>query len=501
MIIDEKNRYLVLPVSEKTAASKVYIRSGDKLLLDLDVKVDFSNPESVFYYDLKPFFGQNIDVSHISEKSFGFSEFPADVTDENRPLIHFTAKKGWINDPNGLCFYEGKYHMFFQHNPVGTCWGNMHWGHAVSYDLIDWEELEDALIPDEMGTMYSGSAIVDYDNVIGLKENEHDPLILFYTAAGRENEISRDKPYTQCMAYSTDGGNTFKKWKNNPVVPHIKGGNRDPKVIRDPESGVYVMALYLDGDEYALLTSSNLTEWKQIQSINFKGDNECPDFYPLPDENGKLKWVLNGAHDCAMVGDFDPEKGFYNCGEVHKFGFARPYAAQSFNLGYDLRRIRIAWNTYTAIPSKNFNCEMGMPYDVSLKNGRVNVTPIPELDNHFTKTETYEALPSHGISMEMPLPCKLDFEFSKSEENIIINIFNNEVKIDAAGTLTVNDADQMLLNVTDGVRFCLIADKCGIEIFDGSGCAYGAFVADIRGDMMTVSGEGSLDKLIVRTLK
>lgn len=501
MLITEQTRYLVVPTSQKAEVSKIYIKANGKLLLDLDSKVDFKEPETVFYYDLRHFFGKDIEISNSLGKELGFSKIAAEYADEYRPHIHLTARQGWINDPNGLCFYEGKYHAFFQHNPVGLPWGNMHWGHAVSRDLVNWEDLGDALIPDEMGDMYSGSAIVDHDNILGLKVNEHDPLILFYTAAGDHREISKGKQFTQCMAYSTDGGYTFTKWKNNPIVPHIKGGNRDPKVIRDPRSGVYVMALYLDSDEYGLLTSSNLLDWKLIQTVNINGDAECPDFYPLYSDDGSCKWVFGGAHDCAIIGDFDIEKGFYNMSEPVKFGFGRPYAAQSFTLPDNSRRIRMAWNKYNGILSKQFRCELGIPCDVTLKDGKLGIFPIPELDSHFNNTQTYEKLPSHGVSFELSLPCDITFEISKCEEPITINLFENEFKLDPNGILTVNGKEQMPLTASEGFKFRMIADTCGTEIFDSLGCAYGAFELCQKGNIMTVGGEGSLDKLILKTVK
>lgn len=502
MLITNKTKYLVIPTSKSAEKSKIYLRSGGKLLSDLDAKVDFANPESVFYYDISRFEGMDVEVTHESGKSFGFSELPAEPTsDPFRPELHFTAKKGWINDPNGLCFYEGKYHLFFQHNPVGLLWGNMHWGHAVGTDLIHWTELGDVLFPDETGDMFSGSAIVDTDNLLGLKVNEHDPLILFYTAAGGNRELSADSKFTQCIAYSTDGGYTFRKYEKNPVVGHIKGGNRDPKVIRDPGSGVYVMALYLDGDEYALLTSSNLSDWKILQTLSLQGDNECPDFFPL-EEDGKLKWVLCGAHDCAMIGDFDPERGFVNTGDVRKFGFGKPYAAQSFNLGESLRRVRVAWNRFTGIPSRNFNCELGLPCEVTLSGGKLRVSPVKELDSCFSKVQTYENLPSHGVKFTLTLPCDIEIAVSKSEEPVSVVLCQNELKLDAAGILTVNGKETMPLRMDDGkVAFRVIADRYGLEVFDLSGVSYGAFEAVPSGDTLTFGGEGSLDRLIVREVK
>ena len=135
-----------------------------------------------------------------------------------RPRIHFSAAYGWLNDPNGLVYHDGVYHLFFQHNPAGTGWATMHWGHAVYTDLFHWEEKDIALFPDKMGSMYSGSAIVDKKNVSGLSENG-DTILLYYTAAGNGCELSLREVayYTQCMAYSKDGGKTFVKYENTQL--------------------------------------------------------------------------------------------------------------------------------------------------------------------------------------------------------------------------------------------------------------------------------------------
>lgn len=491
MLITEQSRYLLIPTSKSAPKTKVYLREGDSLLLDLDACVDFTAAETVFYYDLTPFMGRNLTVSHESGCTFGFSEKTPDFPiDPLRPRLHFTARQGWLNDPNGLVYYEGRWHMFFQHNPVGLPWGNMHWGHAVSGDLIHWEERGDVLYPDELGDMFSGSAVIDSENLLGLKNNDHDPLLLFYTAAGNDRELNAGQPFTQCLAYSTDGAKTFHKFVGNPIVPHIEASNRDPKIVRDDMSGLYIMSLYLADDRYALLTSSNLTDWTQLQTISLPGDNECPDFFPLTDSDGSRKWVLSGAHDCYMVGDFDPERGFVSDGMVRKLGFGSPYAAQTF-WGAD-RRIRIYWNRFNAIPSRQFNCAMSIPCELTLVNGALRINPVRELSDAWRTTEICENLPSHGLRREIGCPCDITLSLSKSEEPVTIMLHGSAITVDTVGG-SIRIGEETMPYCAGKLR--ILADNYGVELFVGDGRIYGSFPLTAQNNLLTIGGEGSLDML------
>jgi sucrose-6-phosphate hydrolase SacC (GH32 family) len=257
-------KYLVLPVNDDKPVKHCFIRSGDKLLQDFTIALDFETPRVDVYVDVTRFGGAELTLTDEAGEAVPYrtadrhptvAEIPGG--DVLRPAAHYTTTIGWINDPNGLIYVNGRYHMFYQHNPMGVNWGNMTWGHAISEDLVHWTEVGDALFPDETGTMFSGSAICDERNVAGFGAGA---ILLYYTAAGRNSELSKDAPFTQCLAYSTDNGETFTKYEKNPIIQHIIGGNRDPKVQWSDELGKYTLSLYLDGKDYCIFASDNLLD-------------------------------------------------------------------------------------------------------------------------------------------------------------------------------------------------------------------------------------------------
>ncbi len=340
-----------------------------------------------------------------------------------RPLFHFTSRRGWLNDPNGCAFFEGRYHLFYQHNPFGWNWGNMSWGHAVSEDLFHWrEDDQDALLPDDLGTMYSGSAVVDWKNTSGLGEGSRPPLVLLYTAAGEH--APNKPPYTQCLAYSTDGGKTFRKYAGNPVVRHIAGGNRDPKVFWHAPSQSWVMALYLtEGgaqqncgllshtpQRFALLRSPNLREWQQASELVIPCNGECPDLFPLPldGDPNKERWIFWTADGQYLIGAFDgwrftPEQGPF---EIYMGGRERAsgYAAQTFSDVPDGRRIQIPWLQASDFPGMPFNQQMGTPVELTLHstaNGpRLHARPARELDKLCRSLRTHVNAPLNNALFE-----------------------------------------------------------------------------------------------------
>lgn len=315
-----------------------------------------------------------------------------------RPQFHFTTRRGWINDPNGLIWHEGLYHLFYQHNPYEREWGNMHWGHAVSRDLLHWEELDDALFPDETGTMFSGSAVLDRNNSSGFGSKKRAPLVLAYTADG-ENQ-------TQCIAYSTDGGRTLQKFARNPVIDsHARWDShdtRDPRLLWYAPGAHWVMVL-CERDGHSFYTSDNLKDWTFRSHI--RGFWECPDLFELPVDGdpSNTMWVLSGASGTYMIGDFDGFE-FKPRGSKYRYSYGAMYAAQTYSEIPDGRRIQIGWGKMK-IPGMPFNGLMLLPTQLTLRTTvdgvRIFSEPVREvqslLERQYTATGDLSAEEANTI--------------------------------------------------------------------------------------------------------
>lgn len=312
-----RDKYLNFPV--KNGAPKLLVRCvlDRNDIREFEIELASGEPDYWVFMDVSRLIGRQLSITVLDAEDKNILDTieqgdeikGADnlYQEKYQPQFHFSSRRGWINNPNGLVYYKGEYHLFYQHNPYGCKWGNMHWGHAVSEDLIHWNELGDVLYPDEMGTMFSGSGVVDTYNTSGLKCGAEDPIVLFYTAAGGTSIQSTGHPFTQCIAYSIDGGRTWTKYHDNPVIGEIKSGNRDPKVVWHESTGRWLMALYLEGEGYALFASPDLKNWSQFAEYRIEGTGECPDIFELPvdgDPNNK-RWVFWSANGSYMIGSFD----------------------------------------------------------------------------------------------------------------------------------------------------------------------------------------------------
>jgi fructan beta-fructosidase len=384
-----------------------------------------------------------------------------------RPQYHFTAPKGWLNDPNGLVYYRGEYHLFYQHNPFSTAWGNMTWGHAVSKDLLAWKDLPHAIEPDATGTMFSGSAVVDWENTSGFGSWKNPPLVLLYTAAGGTNEASKGVPFTQGLAYSSDG-RKFEKLLANPVVSHIEHENRDPKVVWHEPTKNWIMALYINEDRFALFRSPDLKTWTKIDDVRVAGASECPDFFELPldSDRKKSKWVFWTANGRYLLGSFDGHK-FKTDGEPIDSTFgANDYAAQTFSDEPKKRRIQISWMRGGNYPGMQFNQQMTLPRELLLKitskGPRLSFRPMEELKKlRKAKVADLGKLQSDLLEIRGV--------FSRVED-ASIDLGEQSIRYDSATrTMTCMGRSAKLVGDSEEVDLVVYLDRTSIEIFADGG--------------------------------
>ena len=328
------------------------------------------------------------------------AEKPVKKFDElYRPQFHFTPEKNWHNDPNGLVFYKGEYHMFYQYNPYGNKWGYMHWGHAISTDLVHWEHLPVALYPDNNSkdsiecTAFSGSGIIDQNNIAGLQSGEEKTMLLFYTS----------QHCGQRLAYSNDKGRTWKKYDKNPIIPFDPTDDaRDPKVFWHEPSKQFVMVLYRKPEDkesskgVSIYTSKNLTEW------TFK--NHTPGFFECPDlvelsvnrRSDDKKWVLFDGDGSYVIGAFDGDKFTPETKKMKSDFGANYYATQTWSNipDTDGRCIQIAWMRGGEFPGMPFKGQMTFPCELSLKKYSEGIRlvrkPVKEIEQLHLKGEVWE---------------------------------------------------------------------------------------------------------------
>ncbi len=309
-----------------------------------------------------------------------------------RPQFHFSAKKNGLNDPNGLVYYNGVYHLFFQ------CWGylyrppnNKDWGHAVSRDLIHWQQTDDHITPHKMwGGVWSGSAVVDIHNVTGFQAGEEKPVIAFMTTIGTGDTVVGTR-FTQSIAYSVDGGKTFNYYDQNPIIRNITDGNRDPKVVWDELSKQWVMALFMKDNEYAIFSSADLKAWKHLETITLEGVAECPGFEQLPVDGNPAnkKWIFFGANGNYIIGSFDG-KHFTAETKTQRGEYGgNYYAAQTWSNVTDGRSLLIAWMASPPYPGMPFNQQMTFPNELTLRTTPEGIRafrmPVREIEKLYDK--------------------------------------------------------------------------------------------------------------------
>jgi len=465
-------KYLLIPMKRGAIQRRMTLDFNGLKTTNL-VAIADGQPDWWAFYDVSKFKGgkAKIGLDELADDSQALSQIRTadsipDLYDEPyRPRYRFTAQSGWLNDPNGLAYYNGEYHMFFQHDPVAGMSEVKYWGHAVSKDLVHWRELPTALYMDELGSMWSGGAVVDHRNDSGLGENGKPPLLMFYTAAG--------VPSTQCLAYSTDG-RAFTKFEGNPILPEFTGYNRDPKVEWHEPSRKWIMTLYVERSGVHTIEffgSTNLKEWEFLSRT--EGFYECPDFFELKVHGtSDRKWVLSAANTDYMVGEFDGTR-FIPETPILKGNFGSGYyAPQTFSDVPDGRRIQIGW-MLASPPDSRFTQCMSIPMELKLEreNGQYRLSrhPVPELDS-IAKFAALEGETVDRDSRDPLAKFRADAAVFKlktiAEPGAVwnLNVRGIEIAFNAdRRELTVGDRKHTLR--TASVDIEVFVDRMGLEVF------------------------------------
>lgn len=402
--VENPTKYLLLPIQEEKDEAQVILSTGDKEDTWMDVRLAQNGVDYFVPFSLeKNAAGKSVKGNVAIIKILGLKKdalavnlmklsdtFDTTNTDYYRPSYHFTPLYGWMNDPNGMVYKDGEYHLYFQYNPYGSKWGNMHWGHAVSKDLVHWEHLDPAIARDPVGHIFSGSSVVDKKNTAGFGKNA---IIAIYT----NNSVNHDE--VQCIAYSNDNGRTFTKYEGNPVLTPFDGLKdfRDPKVFWYEKGKCWYMIVSAD-KETRFYKSKNLKKWTYVSAFG-KGlgqqpcQYECPDFFQLPvnGDKKKMKWVMTmninpgcwfgGSATEYFVGDFDGKK--FTCpdaDEVKWLDWGKDhYATVTFSNTGD-RVLGITWMSnwqYANLtPFKQNRGANGLPRELKLyeKNGKYYIS-------------------------------------------------------------------------------------------------------------------------------
>lgn len=468
-----------------------------------------------FFMNLIVFFALVLLISAKPEKGY-YNEL-------YRPQFHFTPEKNWHNDPNGLVYYDGEYHMFYQYNPFGKEWGYMHWGHTISQDLLHWKHHPIALYPDEGSedkvncTAFSGSAIVDENNLLGKQKGDTKTLVAFYTS----------QHCGQRIAYSTDKGRNWEKFEGNPIIPlDEKDDARDPKVIWHEETQKWIMVLYRKSTEeenskgVSFYSSENLKDWEWKSHI--PGFYECPDLVKLQVSNRpeEIKWILFDGDGSYLIGNFDGETFLPESAKMKSDYGKNYYATQTWSNipENDGRTIQIAWMRGGEFPDMPFNGQMSFPCELSLtkfnsgyKLIRNPVKEIEMLHSKHYKWKEKNLIPGikenilkkvHGdclhIVGEFDIKTADNFGFMlrHGRKNPGVELLYNVKR----GTLSVLGSTVPLLPADNKIKLEILLDRTSIEVFanDGQAVISNCFTPDEKNnnlELFTRGGELGINKL------
>jgi fructan beta-fructosidase len=435
--------------------------------------------------------------------------------ERHRPLFHFSPKEKWMNDPNGMVYHNKQYHLFYQYYPDSTVWGPMHWGHAVSEDLVHWKHLPIAIYPDSLGLIFSGSAVVDHNNTSGFGSTEKPPLVAIYTYHSMEKEKAGRIDYqTQGLAFSTDDGMTWKKYDKNPVLrnPGIKDF-RDPKVFWHVGSKKWIMTLAAQ-DHIEFYGSPNLTSWTKLGEFGKdKGAHggvwECPDLFELPVEGtDESNWVLlvsinpggpnGGSATQYFVGEFDGKnfRQTHNLKDTIWLDYGPDnYAGVTWSNAPDNRKIFLGWMSNWAyaqvVPTERWRGAATVPRELKMVKSGLNryvvSLPVSELKQFAAKQKKNNPDEAKEIFVDAPSILEgelsaetfdhIEFSNSKGESlKIGWNVDEKKFYIDRSNAGNVSFSKDFVTPISsprlsneDKIPFIIVVDVSSVEVFFDNG--------------------------------
>jgi fructan beta-fructosidase len=519
----------------KTGAARHYIELvvDGKQVRAMDVELATDDIDYWVVTDMNPWLGKKLLMrtrqhplanAHILDRisvEDGIRDADDLYREALRPQFHFSSKRGWINDTNGLIYYDGEYHLYYQHNPYG--WDhsrndyNKTWGHAVSTDLVHWTELASVIHPDHLGTIYSGSAVLDKDNSTGFQTGKEKPIVAVYTSAGGRSPWSEGKPFSQSIAYSNDRGRTFTPYEHNPVLPNIEYINRDPKALWHEPTRKWVIIVHFNERAMAFFTSDDLKTWEKQSEFESRYLVDCPELFQLAvdgDQDNK-KWIIYGGPGAYYVGDFDgkqytPQTGItrYSHGDCF-------YASQTFSNVPKGRRVQMGWGT---IPMEGmpFNQQLLFPVELTLHTTdeglRMFAYPVKEIESIHAKEYTWtdvQLKPGQnilaGVKGEL-FDIDAQFEIGKGYQfgfringvPVVYDVKKNELSCGRPKT--------KLKPVDAKIRLRILVDRVSIEVFANDGRIYMPIRAIPQGDergleVFTKGGNIKISSLTIHELK
>jgi fructan beta-fructosidase len=516
------NNLLNLPVKNGSTTRRVTITVGGIAVRDFNIDLADGTPDWWAFVDVSAFSNQvaTVSVSSLASGSTGLSSIVQSngivgatnlYQEALRPQAHFSSKRGWLNDANGMVYYQGQYHLYYQHDPFnynGT--DQKFWGHAVSPDMVRWQELPEAIYPHSYGDwVWSGSAVVDTANTGGFKTGTNDVIVAsFYSTARGE-----------CIAYSNDGGLTFADYTNNPVVVH-SGQGRDPHMLWYAPSNYWVMAVYDDagGNGIQFYTTPDFRHWT-FRSKIYNGFAECPDLFQMPVDGNtnNMEWLLCDGSSGYMLGQFDGAVFTPNTSKLPGNSGSGFYASQTFTTmpPGDSRRVRMGW-AQISTPNMPFNQMMYFPTELTLQttsNGvRLCSVPIREIQNLYANQYFWTNLtlnpgfnPLSGIRGTL---FDLNAQFAAGSAQTITFTFQGvTVAYNATNQqISCNGDTQSLPPINGIVQLEIIVDRDTIEIFGNNGQLYMPLPANNSSGNSLISltctgGSAAFNSLTVNKLK